>query len=355
MSLVVCRVLVATRRKILVYPLLVLILLAWLSLVASSLVESILWFYEGVLGVEKGVVVTGRGLSPITALIDRVEVEEKLSSVGNVTLEYYITTPVIVDRKVVLLHSSSLLNHSGSCVWIGDGLGGLKKTSGFIVASSIFTGEVYYLEVCGYTSGYVLEAPYDLVARIRGVSPRYASYIVIRGDEESLKRAVEALTGRPVDTGLISLALVVLTRISSNETRGVLYRALTETYISSLGLQRDYILYFAYTIGVASILGSLILGLDVARRSRGILVVFRFMGVSKRRLIGVAILLGLATTILVYPLSLLLYNTLDLFRLEVLGYTVKPRGSLEVKLVVFTVLTLLYTTGLALGVKREVE
>lgn len=79
------------------------------------------------------------------------------------------------------------------------------------------------------------------------------------------------------------------------------------------------------------------------------------MGVSKRRLIGVAILLGLATTILVYPLSLLLYNTLDLFRLEVLGYTVKPRGSLEVKLVVFTVLTLLYTTGLALGVKREVE
>jgi len=356
--LVVFKTLLLTKTRLLVYPVLVLAVLGWLSLVGLGLVNSLLWLYEGVLGVSEGLVITSRGFSPLTALVHYSEIESRLSNISDIVVEYYLVTPVLVNGELVILKSTNAsVNLSSNCVLVGVELAReLGVTSGdYMLVSSVFTGEVYCLEICGYTSGYVLEAPYDLVARIRGVTPGYYSYVVVRGSSEALSRVIEALGGRPGEFRLAGLITVVLTRIGDNRTRALLYRALTEAYITNFGLQRDYVLYFAYTVIVAGVLGSLILGLDVTRRVRSVLGVFRLMGVSKRALTVVTTLLGLTVSSVAYSTSLLLYMHLEFFTLSVLGYTLKPILTLEVALLVFSALTLLHTLGLLLGVYREVE
>ncbi|MFZ8782556.1 MAG: hypothetical protein ACO2OR_01005 [Desulfurococcaceae archaeon] len=355
MLLVTYRVLLTTRIRVFAYSLIVLTLLSWLSLVALGLVSSLLWLYEGVFGVGEGLVISSRGFSPLTALVYRSEIESRLANISGITVEYYLVAPVLLGDKVLVLRSTSS-NLSGDCVLVGiDMARELGVTSGdYLLVSSLFTSEVYYLEVCGYTSGYVVEGSYDLVARIRGVSHGYYSYAVVRGPPEALDKALRALGVEPGEYKLAGLLVAVLSRVG-NRTRAALYRALTEAYISGLGFQRDYILYFAYTVAVASVLGSLLLGLDVARRTSSVLGVFRLVGASRRHLTLVAVLLGLALSTIAFTASLLLYRHFEIFTLNIQGYVFKPAEPGVLALVVYSVLTLLYTLGLALGVHREVE
>lgn len=357
MIMTILRRTIITRTHSIAHSILILALLSWLSLTALGLINSLLWLYEGFLGVNEGLVISARGFSPLTALISRSEIEQKISSISNITIEYYLVTPILINNRVFVLRSINSSNLSINCLLISENIArelGVR-VGDRLLASSIFTSEIYELEVCGYTSGYVFEAPYDLVLKIRGVSPGYYSYAIIRGPSEALSSVIKSLGVRPEESRLTGLIVAVFSRISSNETRVVFHRAITEAYITSFGLQRDYIVYFAYTIAVASILGSLIVGLDIVRRVKSVFKVFRLLGVSKRTIMIVVILLSVLTVFIAFILALLLYRYVEVFTLSVFNYTLKPRVEGELVLVVFSVLLILYILGLLIGVIREVE
>lgn len=356
MALVAYKVVLTTRKHLVAYAVLTLTLVSWLSLVALGLLSSLLWLYEGVLGVEEGLIITSKGFSPLTALVYRGDIESRLSSITDITVEYYLVTPVLVNGKFFVLRSTSV-DLNSSCVLVGADIARqLGVTIGdHVVVSSVFTGGVYYLEVCGYTTGYVFEASYDLVARIRGVTKGYYSYIVVKGSSEAQSRVLEALGVKPGEIRLAGLIVAVLSRIGDNKTRVVLYRALTEAYITGFGLQRDYILYFAVTVAVASLIGLVILGLDFARRTSSSLRVLRVIGVSKRHLLLAALLLGLTVSTIAYVFSLALYTRVEFFTLSVPGYVFKTGRHSELFLLVYLGLLVLFNLGLALGVHREVE
>jgi len=355
LALIVFYKILSTRASSVAYSVLVLALIAWLSLVALGLVNSLLWLYEGVLGVSEGLVISARGFSPITALISRSEVEEKLLSIEGITVEYYLVTPILIKDKVLVLRGVNT-SISEDCVLIGENVArelGVQVRDR-ITLSSIFTGEVYEVEVCEYTRSYVLEASYSLVARIRGVGSGYYSYVVVKGSSEALSRVVEALGLEPGRQKLVGLAVAIFSRVG-NETRVTFHRALTEAYITNFGLHRDYILYFALAVSVVSVLGSFIIGLDTTRRFKNTLRVYRLLGVSKRSLVLVATLIGFITVLVASSLSLLLYSNIEVFTLRVLEYTVKPRIEPGLVIVVFSTLLVLYIAGLVSGVMREVE
>jgi len=350
-------VLLKTKISVIAYSLIVLVAVSWLSLTALGLIDSILWLYEGVLGVSEGLVISARGFSPLTTLVYKSEVEGRISNISGITVEYYLATPVLYGDRVLVLRSTNSSTISGDCVLVGWDLArelGVKAGEGILV-SSFFTSEVYYLKVCGYTSGYVLEAPYDLVARIRGVGRGYYSYAVVKGPSSALSRVMEALGVKPEEYKLTGLIVTVLSRISSNETRAVVYSAITEAYIANFGLQRDYILYFACGVAVASVVGSIVLGLDNARRFKNTLRVFRMLGASRRSITTSIILLGFTVAILACAISLVIYNYVRAFNLEIMGYVLEPRTHSVLVLLVFTALITLYTTGLTIGVRCEVE
>jgi len=355
--LVVLRKTLITRAHIVAYCILVLALLNWLSLVALGLINSLLWLYEGILGVSEGLLLSARGFSPLTALISKSEIEERISNISGIVVDYYLATPVLVNNRILVLRSTNSSSLSNDCLLISESLTrelGVHVGDKLLV-SSIFTSEVYDLKICGYTSSYVLEAPYDLVARIRGVTPGYYSYAVIRGPSDALSKVIESLGVKRGDFKLTGLLVAVLSRVSDNKTRVVLHRALTEAYIASFGLERDYVVYFACTVAVASLLGSPILGLDTVRRVKSIFKVFRLLGVSKRTLMVVVALLGVFVAFAAFLLAILLYNYVEVFTLSVLDYVLKPRVEWELALLVFSTLLVLYVLGLIIGVICEVE
>jgi hypothetical protein len=354
-TLAALRVVLVAKARLAVYSVLVLAVLGWLSLTALGLIGSLLQLYDGVLGTSEGLVVSSRGFSPLTALISRSEVERKISGVGNITAEYYLVAPALAGGRVVILRSSSAA--SGDCVLLGEELARVLGTraGSCILASSVFTGEVYCLKVCGYTSGYVVEAPYDLVARVRGVPPGYYSYAVIRGPPGALSRVLEALGAEPGELRQASLVVAILPRISEERARPEVYRALTEAYITGLGLQRDYVVNFSLAVAVTSVLGSVVLGLDSARRMREALRVLRLVGLSRRDVLLTVTALGLAAAVAGSLSALVLYRYAGIFSLSVLGFEIKPGAPGQLALVIFSALLVLYALGLAAGVRREVE
>lgn len=357
MALVALHTALAVKPHLIAYCILVLSVLGLLSLAALGLVNSLLQLYDGVLGVKEGLVVSSQGFSPLTALISRSEIEQKISNISDITVDYYLVTPILVGGKVLVLRSTNAGTMGSDCVLIGDSLAyelGVH-IGDHALASSVFTGEVYYLEICGYTSGYVLEAPYDLVARVRGVAPGYYSYAVVRGSGKALEKVLEVLNIKPSEYRLTRLVVAILPRIGGNRTRSMVYHAITEAYIANFGLQRDYIEYFALAVATASTLGSVMLGLDSARRLKSVFRNFTLMGLSKRKLLLVAVALGVVTGLVGFLLSILLYNYVDVFTLRVLGFTIKPSTLRSQALAVFLVLLALYVSGLTIGAYHEVE
>jgi len=348
-------VLPARRSGLVLYNVVVLALLAWLSLAALGLAYSLLWLYEGVLGVGEGLVVSARGFSPMTALISRSEVESRLAGIEGLSVEYYLIAPVLHGDKLLFLRNTEE-DLSGECILVGVDLArDLRIEPGTsMLFSSFFTGEVYELRVCGYTSGYLLVARYETVARIRGVTPGTYSYIVVKGSEESLEKALRALGAEPGRQRLAGFLVAMLNRVG-NETRARVYRALTEAYIGGLGLQRDYIVYFAVGVALASVLGSVMIGLDTARRLSETLRVYRLLGASRRSLLAASAFFGLAMASTGFSLSLLLIGHFDLFRFRLLDYVLEPRLEAGPTVVVFAGLASLYTAGLEVGVRGEVD
>jgi len=356
-ALTALQAVLAAKARLAVYSVLVLAVLGWLSLTALGLVDSLLQLYDGVLGVGEGLVVSSRGFSPLTVLVSRSEIEQRVSSISNVTVEYYLVVPVLVDGKVVILRSSSASATGDGCVLVGEEIARELKVraGGCVLASSVFTGEVYCLEVCGYTRGHVVETPYDLAARVRGVPPGYYSYAVVQGSPEALKEVLEALGAEPGEQRLAGLVVAILPRIGEERARSEVYRALTEAYTAGLGLQRDYVVYYALAVAVTSTLGSVMLGLDNARRLGDVLRVLRLLGLSKSGLLLAAVVLALTTGVLGCFFSLVLYRCVDVFTLSVFGFRVKPGALGWQALAALLVLQALYALGLAAGARREVE
>jgi len=356
-ALTALQAVLAAKARLAAYSVLVIAVLGWLSLSVLGLANSLLQLYDGILGVSEGLVVSSRGFSPLTVLVSRSEIERRIAGVGNITVEYHLVAPVLAGGRVIILRSSSAGAVASGCVLIGEELARTLeiRAGGCILASSVFTGEVYCLRVCGYTRGYAVEAPYDLVARVRGVAPGYYSYAVVRGPAEALEAVLEAVGAEPSERRLAGLAVALLPRVGEKKTRSEVYRALTEAYVAGLGLQRDYVVYFSLAVAVTGTLGSVMLGLDSAKKMGGVLRVLRLLGLSRRDLLLAAIALGLMAGVAGCLLSLALHRHAGIFTLSVLGFRVGSEAPGQLALATLSALLALYALGLAAGVRREVE
>jgi hypothetical protein len=355
LSLVVVIAILKTRVNALVLSALTLAILAWLALVALGLVSSMLRLYEGVLGVGDGLVIASKGFSPLTSLVYRGDVEQKLSGISGLTVEYHLVSPVLVEGRLLVVRGVEDLEGEDCVLIPREVMRELNISVGDrLLVSSVFTKSVYELRVCGYANSRALEASIELVSEIRGVAPGYYSFIVVKGSPEAMREAVKALGVEPSRQRLLGLVVALISRVG-NETKISLHEALTEAYISDLGLQRDHVLYFAMAVSLASIAGSVMIGLDTSRRLRDVLRVYRLLGVSKRSLVLSSALVGLLTLIWASVVSIALYNYVDLFSLNLLGYTLRPSFELDHALTVYVALLVMYSAGLISGVGSEVE
>lgn len=336
---------------------LILAMLGWLSLEALGLVSSLLNFYERVLDIKDGLVVSAAGFSPLTALMSRSEIEKKIIRIANITIDYYLVTPVLVEDKILLLKSSN--SSATNCIFISEllarNLG--ARVGDHVIVSSVFTGKIFCLKICGYTdvSGYVAEASYDLVAQIRGAPPGYYSYAVIRGIEKALEEAAQALGATLGSSKLVNLAVIVLQRVDDGKARAALYNTLAEAYMVNFGMHRDFLLHFACAAVASSTLGAIMLGYDAVKSARRAFKVLRILGLSKRGLLALAVLMGLATVCAGDLLSVLIFTHVEAFALDIVGFVLKPVLPKDLAAGVLATLAMLYAVGLIVGVRREIE
>ena len=340
------------RVHALLFSILALALLTWLSLASLALAHTLLNIYDSFFNVDRGVVVSSQGFSPLTALISRAEVEKRLAGIKNITVEFYLVTPVVINNRVFLMRSS---NVPEGCVFIGDSVARELRvgSSDHIFLSSVFKVEVLYAKVCGFVKGSWIEAPYSLVARIRGVSEGYYSLAVVKGSEEALKEVYRAFNVEE-KVRLFNIVVSVLPRLA-NESRAKLYNSLTEAYAVNLGLYRDYALYLAYAIALSALLGTPLLGLHTSKSLADVVQVYRFVGVSRRLVVAVSMLIGLIIVGFSTILALILMHFANIFTISVLGFTLTPKPQVMHLAIVTPTLLLLYTGGVARGVLSEAE
>jgi len=336
---------------------LILTALAWLSLEALGLINSLLNFYEKVLDVKEGLVISAAGFSPLTALVSKSEIERKISRISNIVIDYYIVAPVLVDGKILILKSTN--SSTADCAFISEALAHALgvQVGGHVVVTSVFTGKVHRLEICGYTNanGNIIEASYGIVAKIRGTPPGYCSYAVVRGSSEALEEVARALGVKPSASKLASLAVAILQRVGDNRARAELYNTLMEAYAANFGLHRDFLLHFACAAIVASTLGSVMLGCSTAKSFEKVFRVLRIVGLSKRELLTLAMLAGLAVACTGNVSSLLIFAHVEVFTLDIFGFVLKPELPEKLAAVALAALGIFYTAGLVIGVRREVE
>lgn len=353
MRIHVFNMIIRVKGHVFIYVFLILTMLSWLSLVAIGLAHSFLNFYDEIINVGNGVVITSQGFSPLTVLISKNDVEKRLSDISNISIEYHLITPVIVNNKIFLIRDANI---SDECVLIGDDVAreiGLDRDKGFIVLSSVFRDEIFYMKICGFIKGFWLEASHRNVAKIRGVSEDYYSLAIIRGSDDVLKKVVERL-GVEKSYELPNIVIAVLPRIG-NISRVITYKSLSEAYTINLGLYRDYLLYFIYAVSISTLAGASILGLYISRSLNDVLKIFRYIGVSKREITLLLILIGFIIVFSAVYVGMLISSYTNIFTINIFGLVLTPKNETHDLFIMTMILSIFYLGGVVTSVLREIE
>lgn len=349
--------------KMLVRRLLIVILCVTFYAIAISLGMAILGYsrlllnaydiaVEQIMGSTDGIVVSGFAISPFTSIINPSQLEEKLESISNITIDYYIVTvalfydePVIVVGDVKLdkqcaIVSSSLLRHDAD-----DEL--------FIPLHSPFTSETFILRVCGISDKPYLSVSEDIASKLRGIPPGHYTLALIRFDKENVREEViKQLETDPSLIGLVSRVVVTLKGSPRNLT-GRLYSTLSDYYLSRMGINRDFVIYFSSVVIVSTLISTPLVGYGVVMHMKDGLRALRLIGADRRGITTCLCVFAFLTT----TTGLLAARTIATIMpdIKILGFTLWLEPSIQdivwIQLFVFT----LTSVGIVWGIKCEVE
>lgn len=346
------------RRKYLTLLLLftLYLVIAFLSVVVLGYSRLLVFAYdaivEQVVDTNDGIIVSSFAISPFTSVIDPRQLEERLKSVGNITINYYfVTIAIVYDKPVIVVGDLGL---EEQCAFIGSGL--LKSSTEkdlFLPLYSVFTGETLILRVCGVNDKPYLKVSKEVATRIRGISPEYYTLAVIKvGRNEDREEVIKRLEIEPALHGLIARALVVLEKGVGNVS-GKLYSTLSDYYLSRLGVSKDFVIYFSSVTALSTLVGTTLAGYGVILSLKDVLRVLRLAGVSRR---GVVVYSCVYTLSITTPASLIAPIVIKLVPgVEVLGFVLQLESSFYDVLPVLLVVPMFTTIGVIWGIRCEIE
>ena len=348
-----------TRRKhwLLVFTLLVLTSLSTLSLLALGSIKSMASIFDAFypLG-ERDVVtfiVSSNAISPFTSIVNATDVYRRLGGIQGVeVIPVFVTIGLVDDKPYVIYEVNSTVD---SCAYPDRDIleYAEKKWSGYIPVYSVFTERTVFLRICGIGVKPGIGVNHDTIARIRGVPLDYYSFLVVKiHDKDKVRDVLRALTpGVDVDTStlgkLIQRAILVAVRTGRNTSiTGV--ENPTQLFLERLGIQRDYVVHFAYFTALASLISLPLLGVGLIEALRRDTRVFTVIGVSKTSMATSLILLLGVLAYLPGVINLVLLRGKTTPGIEFLGYS--PPLTLDPwdTLVVSTVQFVLCSTGVLL-------
>ncbi|OYT50763.1 MAG: hypothetical protein B6U76_12190 [Desulfurococcales archaeon ex4484_217_2] len=256
-------------------------------------VEALYSLYERSFGKTCGVVISGFSTTPYTSSVpvDYVEARLRSSGCGSAVFYEVITAPcffrntaVIVrgfsagfaEREKIVFEGGNFTNKCLGCCWVGRGLAEKYgvEVGDVVVFYSPFVSYPVVSRVEGYVSGdpysYEIIVPLEFARLIRGFSGKYASAIVVYpGSNCSKSRVAEVfgVTTRKIE--LLGRALILLQKMGG-KVHVETYSSFYEAYVGRFGLGRNVFLAVAFSLTIASIVGSGVTGAYFVKLRRSI-------------------------------------------------------------------------------------
>ncbi|MEM1695414.1 MAG: hypothetical protein QW764_04380 [Desulfurococcaceae archaeon] len=348
---------VTRKTALFVLVLGVIAVLSSLSLYALSYVKTLSRVYDVFYPPDPNavatIVVSSDALSPFTSIVDARSIEEKLSSFNNIKVQSILVTVGLIDNRPVVVYATDYAN--STCVYASKNLleAGSFLIGDFIAVQSPFTGEILVLRICGEGDKPGISVSYENAVKLRGVKQGYYSFIVVYVySEDMVDKVYSALVPQPRDDyteRLIRRAFLLLTRrgedveVANAETP-------TEIYLAKLGIHREYIVYLAYAVGVATLASLPLMSIGVVLHLENRLRTLISMGASRGIVLAsllVYFLIAVAVSVALSSLFFQLGLAPPLVFLDhEIPLTVGIREVITVAIVNYTLLTVGVFTGL---------
>lgn len=315
---VVVTYMLSRKTSLTTFTVLVSMALSMLSLYAIGYVESLYRVYDVFYPLDSGsvstIIVSSDAVSPFTSIVDLKYIEERLRDFKNVSIHPLFITVGLVNAEPVVVYEFNVANDT--CAYPDQEILSKTKTvwSDFIPIQSPFNNEILILRVCGVGGKPGVGVSHSTIARLRGVSPSYYSFVVIYVYDADIVDDVYKALGlervEPYVEKLIKRAfLVAIRRGNIVELKDV--QNPTEAYLVKLGIYRDYVVYLAYSIALITLIGLPLLGLGIIDFLCKDFEILTAHGVSKRTLmvallafITISMSLSTAMSIIVFNLGI---------------------------------------------------
>ncbi|MEM1645712.1 MAG: hypothetical protein QXL96_07580 [Ignisphaera sp.] len=272
--------------------------LSILSLFAIGSIKSLYMVYDVFYPINSSsrfkIIISSDAISPFTSIVDLKYIEAKLKGFEDVYLHPVFVTVGFVGVEPVVVYEVKDVNDT--CAYPDQGL--LRRTEvlwdNFIPIQSIFTRETLFLRICGVGEKPGIGVNHNTIARIRGVPPNYYSFVIVEVNSmDTLSKVYEALGLRVDESDIEKLVrrvmFIAIRGGKSIELKD--FQNPTEVYLYKFGIYRDYVMYLAYSIALTALIGLPLLGIGIVGYLRTDLELFLSLGVTKKLLIAVFMIL----------------------------------------------------------------
>lgn len=313
------------RPSVGLIPLLTMTVLGLLALCAVGYTRALYYVNKAFLDVEDGVVISSYAISPFTSLVDSREVSKLVAGLDGVNVTYYFITLGYFNGIPAVIKGLNDAIERG-CAYVGVELASrLSVIKGDVVAVySPFTKRTNIFKVCNYTDKPLVLLSYEDAVEVRGVKPGYYSFAVLRASsEEAMDSILRAFGLQPLESSLLSRALIVLTRKEDKIDLDV-FKDFAEGYMYRLGLYRDVVFYFAYAVSFAMLVGTPLIGVGLVSSLKGEIRVLGILGLPIERTLA-ALVLIIASSLVLSHLILAIILKLNLLpTVSILAHSIRP-------------------------------
>lgn len=356
-SVVFLTYVLAKKVHIVALILIVLTLVSMLSLFVIAGIESLTRVFDIFYPIDETplatLIITSDALSPFTSLVDLNQVEQILRGIEGVEIYPVFITIGFVDKKLVVIYEMPGVDDG--CAFLDrDLLENVRGSwGGYIPVYSVFTQKTVFLKICGEGVKPGVGVSHNTIATIRGVSPRYYSFVIVkiynRSSIEEVYKAVFPDAWRTDIERLVRRALLLAVRFGKDVSIKSIENP-TQLFLARLGIHKDLLIYLAYSVAVISFLSLPILGIGVVEGLRRDIEVFSGIGAPKTS-IGVALLL--LFTILTVTSNAVSYMVLQCLQpsIEFLGYVIPLTIDVESLPLISLALLTLCIIGALMGLR----